>query len=348
MASDIESRVMSLTRRYGFKPTRVLVRGTLATILFENQKGEASRYISQLKPAMKEMGVPENSMKAREISHPAEAGLPAEHVGVVEIDFSRMLERASRPGEKDMMASENEVRLQLKGGRSIKIVRTETPTGGMWSIPEMPEIAAHQNISVIRDRLRGKGLIASRPGQSERFAAFNVEFDDKDTQAIIASGQAILRNIRTTGYAPADAVVAKIRSATTDAIAALKAGKMVSYSVNGKPMGTRRKNLNSGEVAALRARIVAAINVNQLNSFADETEKIAAKDFVARGQPENAPRSRLYEIYDVAWKNWYYANELMSKGPNNTILVDRPVSRGFSRSGAKATFKVEDRFYFGK
>jgi hypothetical protein len=172
MASDIESRVMSLTRRYGFKPTRVLVRGTLATILFENQKGEASRYISQLKPAMKEMGVPENSMKAREISHPAEAGLPAEHVGVVEIDFSRMLERASRSGEKDMMASENEVRLQLKGGRSIKIVRTETPTGGMWSIPEMPEIAAHQNISVIRDRLRGKGLIASRPGAK---ATFKVE-----------------------------------------------------------------------------------------------------------------------------------------------------------------------------
>jgi hypothetical protein len=67
------------------------------------------------------------------------------------------------------MASENEVRLQLKGGRSIKIIRTETPTGGMWSIPEMPEIAAHQNISVIRDRLRGKGLIASRPGQPERF-----------------------------------------------------------------------------------------------------------------------------------------------------------------------------------
>jgi hypothetical protein len=78
----------------------------------------------------------------------------------------------SRSGEKDMMASENEVRLQLKGGRSIKIVRTETPTGGMWSIPEMPEIAAHQNISVIRDRLRGKGLIASRPGAK---ATFKVE-----------------------------------------------------------------------------------------------------------------------------------------------------------------------------
>ena len=70
------------------------------------------------------------------------------------------------------MASENEVRLQLKGGRSIKIIRTETPTGGMWSIPEMPEIAAHQNISVIRDRLRGKGLIASRPGAK---ATFKVE-----------------------------------------------------------------------------------------------------------------------------------------------------------------------------
>ena len=68
------------------------------------------------------------------------------------------------------MASDNEVRLQLKGGRTIKIVRTETPTGGVWSIPEMPEIAAHQNISVIRDRLRGKGLIASRPGAPDTFA----------------------------------------------------------------------------------------------------------------------------------------------------------------------------------
>jgi hypothetical protein len=95
---------MSLTRRYGFKPTRVIVRGTHATILFENQKGEASRYVSQLKPAMKQMGVPENAMKSREVSHPAEAGLPAEDVGVVEIDFSRMLERASRPGAKDTMA----------------------------------------------------------------------------------------------------------------------------------------------------------------------------------------------------------------------------------------------------
>ena len=108
MASDIESRVMSLTRRYGFKPTRVIVRGTLATILFENQKGEASRYVSQLKPAMKQMGVPENAMKSREVSHPAEAGLPAEHVGVVEIDFGRMLERASCPGAKDTMASHKE------------------------------------------------------------------------------------------------------------------------------------------------------------------------------------------------------------------------------------------------
>jgi hypothetical protein len=84
------------------------------------------------------------------------------------LDASRV-HKFSRPGEKDMMASENEVRLQLKGGRSIKIIRTETPTGGMWSIPEMPEIAAHQNISVIRDRLRGKGLIASRTGANSPF-----------------------------------------------------------------------------------------------------------------------------------------------------------------------------------
>jgi len=77
------------------------------------------------------------------------------------------------------MASENEVRLQLKGGRSIKIIRTETPTGGMWSIPEMPEIAAHQNISVIRDRLRGKGLIASRSGEKDMMAEPKFKVGDK-------------------------------------------------------------------------------------------------------------------------------------------------------------------------
>ena len=69
------------------------------------------------------------------------------------------------------MASDNEYESirQLKGGRIIKIVRTETPTGWMWSIPEMPEIAAHQKLSVIRDRLRGKGLIASRSGVKAKF-----------------------------------------------------------------------------------------------------------------------------------------------------------------------------------
>jgi len=77
------------------------------------------------------------------------------------------------------MASENEVRLQLKGGRSIKIVRTETPTGGMCSIPEMPEIAAHQNISVIRDRLRGKGLLASRPGEKDMMVQPKFKVGDK-------------------------------------------------------------------------------------------------------------------------------------------------------------------------
>lgn len=102
-----------------------------------------------------------------------------------------------------MTGSENEVRLQLKGGRTIKIVRTETPTGGMWSIPEMPEIAAHQNISVIRDRLRGKGLIASRPGspdtmavedrfyfgkgRKERFASRNPRGEDDLRQLLRAS-----------------------------------------------------------------------------------------------------------------------------------------------------------------
>jgi len=69
-----------------------------------------------------------------------------------------------------MIGNETETRIQLKGGRSIKIIRTATPAGSVWSIPEMPEIAPHANLSVIRDRLRGKGLIASRPGEKDMMA----------------------------------------------------------------------------------------------------------------------------------------------------------------------------------
>lgn len=69
-----------------------------------------------------------------------------------------------------MVGNETETRIQLKGGRSIKIIRTATPTGSVWSIPEMPEIAPHANLRVIRDRLRGKGLIASRPGEKVKMA----------------------------------------------------------------------------------------------------------------------------------------------------------------------------------
>jgi hypothetical protein len=158
------------------------------------------------------------------------------------------------------MASENEVRLQLKGGRSIKIIRTETPTGGMWSIPEMPEIAAHQNISVIRDRLRGKGLIASRPGEKDMMA--------EDKYGFVSYGLAI------------------------------ESDKGLRYNAGG-----------------FRTREAAEKNI---------------KDEIRKYVGEHGLRAEIWGNLP----NW--AGEKIVK------------TLRFSRPGAKATFKVEDRFYFGK
>ena len=181
MASDIESRVMSLTRRYGFRPTRVIVRGTHATILFENQKGEASRYVSQLKPAMKQMGVPENAMKSREVSHPAEAGLPAEHVGVVEIDFSRMLERASRPGQpeqfaKQVISTRGNKRAEISGpdgsGQWRAYVIQKVPTG-LPSEPYHEDLLGDMKFFDTEEKARraASKMLASRPGAKDKMAA---------------------------------------------------------------------------------------------------------------------------------------------------------------------------------
>lgn len=150
------------------------------------------------------------------------------------------------------MASDNEVRLQLKGGRTIKIVRTETPTGGMWSIPEMPEIAAHQNISVIRDRLRGKGLIASRPGTPARFAvedrfyfgkgrkerfADDIYLDPKTAAHIAHYVNKILGSMKPMGERRMDAAILQAISQLTKIRATLLAPKFVSTSTLKTMMG---------------------------------------------------------------------------------------------------------------
>jgi hypothetical protein len=116
---DMQSKLMDLTRRFGFKPSRVIVRGTHGTILFEDQPGEATRYKQKLAPVMKAMGIPDSAIKAREVSYPEEDGEPATHTGVVEIDYAVLANvKASRTGEKSTHAAE--VIQKLSGGWVIE------------------------------------------------------------------------------------------------------------------------------------------------------------------------------------------------------------------------------------
>ena len=101
MASeDFGARLKSLITRFGFRPDEVSVssRFGVGTISFKNQKGKATELVSKLRGAMKQMGVPEAAITAREVQYPADADGPAEHWGVVNVDFSKMPH--SRPGAK--------------------------------------------------------------------------------------------------------------------------------------------------------------------------------------------------------------------------------------------------------
>ncbi len=106
MASeDFASRLKSLVLRFGFRPDEVNLSGRfgVGTISFKNQKGKATELVSKLRGAMKQMGVPEAAITAREVQYPADADGPAEHWGVVNVDFNKMPH--SRPGVKDTMAA---------------------------------------------------------------------------------------------------------------------------------------------------------------------------------------------------------------------------------------------------
>lgn len=101
MASeDFTSRLKSLISRFGFRPDEVSVSGRfgVGTISFKNQKGKATELVAKLRGAMKQMGVPEAAITAREVQYPADADGPAEHWGVVNVDFNKMPH--SRPGAK--------------------------------------------------------------------------------------------------------------------------------------------------------------------------------------------------------------------------------------------------------
>ena len=101
MASeDFGARLKSLITRFGFRPDEVSVSSQfgVGTISFKNQKGKATELVSKLRGAMKQMGVPEAAITAREVQYPADADGPAEHWGVVNVDFNKMPH--SRPGAK--------------------------------------------------------------------------------------------------------------------------------------------------------------------------------------------------------------------------------------------------------
>jgi hypothetical protein len=109
-ATNMEQRLLSLTQRFGFKPTKVEVntRFGVATIYFNNQKGEATRLVSKLAPAMAQMGIPASAIKAREVHYPADPDLGDDKpmdLSIVTIDFNVLDKHNpkgfSRPGEAE-------------------------------------------------------------------------------------------------------------------------------------------------------------------------------------------------------------------------------------------------------
>jgi hypothetical protein len=108
-AANFEQSLKSLVQRFGFKPDRVWVdtRFGVGEIVFINKRGEATRLVSKLAPAMAQMGIPASAIKAREYDYPAddETGEDARHQGHVTIDYN-MLDKHnpkgfSRPGEAE-------------------------------------------------------------------------------------------------------------------------------------------------------------------------------------------------------------------------------------------------------
>lgn len=125
-AGDIETKLRSLISRFGFKPDKISVsdRFGVAHVEFIDQKGKATEMVSKLKGAMKQMGVPESAIKARENQYPADQDGPAQHIGMVTIDFGQM--KASRPGAKTRMTREQTE--EQKAG--LKIMSAADPAVG--------------------------------------------------------------------------------------------------------------------------------------------------------------------------------------------------------------------------
>jgi hypothetical protein len=125
-AGDIETKLRSLISRFGFKPDNISAssRFGVAHVEFIDQKGKATEMVSKLKGAMKQMGVPESAITARENQYPADEDGPAQHIGIVTIDFGQM--KSSRPGAKTRMTREQTE--EQKAG--LKIMSAADPAVG--------------------------------------------------------------------------------------------------------------------------------------------------------------------------------------------------------------------------
>jgi len=125
-AGDIETKLRSLISRFGFKPDNISAssRFGVAHVEFIDQKGKATEMVSKLKGAMKQMGVPESAITARENQYPADQDGPAQHIGIVTIDFGQM--KSSRPGTKTRMTREQTE--EQKAG--LKIMSAADPVVG--------------------------------------------------------------------------------------------------------------------------------------------------------------------------------------------------------------------------
>ncbi len=125
-AGDIETKLRSLISRFGFKPDNISAssRFGVAHVEFIDQKGKATEMVSKLKGAMKQMGVPESAITARENQYPADQDGPAQHIGIVTIDFGQM--KSSRPGTKTRMTRDQTE--EQKAG--LKIMSAADPAVG--------------------------------------------------------------------------------------------------------------------------------------------------------------------------------------------------------------------------
>ena len=159
MASeDFTARLKSLITRFGFRPDEVNVsnRFGVGTISFRNQKGKATELVSKLRGAMKQSGVPESAITAREVQYPADEDGPAEHWGVVNVDFNKMPH--SRPGAPDTFAVED--RFYFGKGRKERFASKEQALAFIKQYKRNEDSNAHSENVVLLAKFMGNSRAA--------------------------------------------------------------------------------------------------------------------------------------------------------------------------------------------